>query len=61
VDTGIRFPVYDRNRDGDVFLWILQASEDLRRIKKRQRYVEFEKAATKSESVDRAKVENKKW
>ena len=61
MDTGIRFPVYDRDVDGDVFLWILQASEDLRKIRKRQRYVEFEKAATKSEVLDPAKVENKKW
>lgn len=56
MDTGIKFPVYDRKRDGDVFRWILQASQDLRKIKQRQRYVELEKAAAKSESVDRAKV-----
>ena len=58
--TGIRFPVYDA-KDGNVFDWILVASEDFRRIRQRQRYVELEKAATKSESVDKARVENKEW
>jgi hypothetical protein len=57
VATGIKFPVYDA-KEGNVFDWILVASEDFRRIRQRQRYVELEKAAEKSESVDRAKVEN---
>ena len=61
MDIGIKFPVYDRGQDGDVFNWILQASQDLRRIKQRERYVELEKAATQSEGVDKARVENKKW
>ena len=58
MGTGIKFPVYDRKRDGDVFLWILQASQDLRKIRQRQRDVEFEKATEKLKSVDRAKVGN---
>ena len=58
MDTGIRFPVYDAKADGNVFRWILEASEDYRQIRQRQRYVEFKKAAAKSESVDRSKVEN---
>ena len=57
MGTGIKFPVYDA-KDGNVFDWILLASEDFRRIRQRQRYVEFEKAAAKSGSVDRSKVEN---
>ena len=56
--TGIRFPVYDSKQDGNVFNWILQASEDFRQIKQRQKYVEFEKAAAKSEGMDKARVEN---
>ena len=56
--TGIKFPVYDSKQDGNVFNWILQVSKDFRQIKQRQRYVEFEKAAAKSEGVDKARVEN---
>ena len=55
--TGIKFPVYDA-KEGNVFRWILEASEDFRKIRQRERYVELEKAAAKSESVDRSKVEN---
>ena len=58
MGTGIRFPVYNSKQDGHVFEWILVASEDFRRIRQRERYVQFEKAAAKSESVDRPKVEN---
>ena len=57
MGTKIRFPVYDV-KEGNVFRWILEASEDFRKIRQRERYVELEKAAAKSESVDRAKVEN---
>ena len=56
--TGIKFPVYDSKTDGNVFIWILEASEDFRKIKQRERYVELEKAAAKSESLDQPKVEN---
>jgi hypothetical protein len=57
VGTGIRFPVYDV-KEGNVFHWILEASEDFRKIRQRERYVELEKAAAESEGVDRSKVEN---
>ena len=57
MGTKIRFPVYDA-KEGNVFRWILEASEDFRKIRQRQRDVELEKAAAKSESVDRAKVGN---
>ena len=57
VDTGIKFPVYDV-KEGNVFDWILVASEDFRKIRQRERYVELEKATAKSKSVDRSKVEN---
>jgi len=58
VDTRIRFPIYDAKTDGNVFYWILEASEDFRKIRQRERYVELEKAATKSEGLDATKVEN---
>ena len=58
MGTGIRFPIYDHASDGNVFDWILQASEDFRRIRQRKKYVELEKATAKSESVDKARVEN---
>jgi hypothetical protein len=58
VGTGIKFPVYDSRTDGNVFDWVLRASEDFRKIRQRQRYVELEKAAAKSESMDRSKVED---
>ena len=58
--TRIKFPVYDAS-EGNVFRWILEASEDFRKIRQRERYVELEKAAAESEGVDRSKVENKKW
>jgi hypothetical protein len=49
--------VYDRI-EGNVFNWIIQASEDFRKIRRRERYVEFEKATAKPKVVDSAKVEN---
>ena len=58
MGIGIKFPVHDHYRDGNVFNWILQASEDFRQVRQRQRYVEFKKAAEKSEILDRPKVEN---
>ena len=60
VATRIKFPIYDA-KEGNVFRWILEASEDFRKIRQRERYVELEKAAAKSEGMDRAKVEDKKW
>jgi hypothetical protein len=58
VGTKIRFPVYDAKTDGNVFDWLISTAEDFRKIRQRERYVELEKAAAKSESVDRSKVEN---
>ena len=58
--TRIKFPVYDRV-EGNVFQWILEASADFRKIRQRERYVELEKAAAKSEGMDKAGVEDKKW
>jgi hypothetical protein len=61
VAIGIKFPVHDYHQDGNTFNWILQASEDFRQIRQRQRYVELEKAAEKSKSLDKARMENEKW
>jgi hypothetical protein len=58
VGTGIKFPVYDAKTDGNVFDWLISAAEDFRKIRQRERDVELEKAATKSEGVDGSKVEN---
>jgi len=58
VGTGIKFPVYDHRQDGNVFDWILEASEDFRQIRQRQRHVELEKASAQSEGVDKTRVEN---
>ena len=58
MGTGIRFPVYDSAIDGNVFDWLISTAEDFRKIRQRERYVELEKAAAKSESMDATKVEN---
>jgi hypothetical protein len=58
VGTRIRFPVYDSKQDGNVFEWLISTAEDFRKIRQRERDVELEKAAAKSESVDATKVEN---
>jgi hypothetical protein len=58
VGTKIRFPIYDVNQDGNVFEWLISTAEDFRKIRQRERDVELEKAAAKSESMDSTKVEN---
>ena len=58
MGTGTRFPVYDATQDGNVFEWLISTAEDFRKIRQRERYVELEKAAAKSESMDTTKVEN---
>ena len=58
MGTKIRFPVYDAEMDGNVFDWLITTAEDFRKIRQRERYVELEKAAAKSESMDATKVEN---
>jgi hypothetical protein len=58
VATRIRFPVYDSKQDGNVFEWLISTAEDFRKIRQRERNVELEKAAAKSEGVDSTKVEN---
>jgi hypothetical protein len=50
--------VYDSAIDGNVFDWLISTAQDFRKIRQRERDVELEKAAAKSESVDSTKVEN---
>jgi len=44
MEKRLRFPVYDKQKDGNVFEWIVEASEDFRKIRQRERYIELEKA-----------------
>lgn len=55
--TKIKAPVYNRS-EGNVFDWIMAAADDFRKIRRRERYVEFEKTTAKLKSLDRPKVEN---
>jgi len=41
-----------------VFDWLISTAEDFRKIRQRERYLEFKKATTKPEGVDKPKVEN---
>ena len=52
ADTRIKFPVYNRQVNENVFDWLISTAEDFRKIRQRERYLEFKKATTKSESVD---------
>ena len=56
--TRINFPVYNRQTDENVFDWLISTAEDFRKIRQRERYLEFKKATTKPESVDKPKVED---
>jgi hypothetical protein len=58
ADTRIKFPVYNRQTDGNVFDWLISTAEDFRKIRQRERYLEFKKATTKPEGVDKPKVED---
>ena len=39
----LRSPVYNKSTDGNVFDWILNAAQDYRIIRQRERFVELEK------------------
>ena len=56
--TRIKFPVYDRQTDGNVFDWLISTAQDFRQIRQRERWNEFKKAAEKPKSVDKPKVED---
>jgi hypothetical protein len=61
VGTKIKFPVYDRQVDGNVFDWLISTAEHVRQVRQKERLDELEKASAKPESVDRAEVANQKW
>lgn len=50
----LKIPVYDAVKDGNVFYWLLNAAEDFRKMRQRQRYVELEKA----QFIEREKTKN---
>jgi arginine/lysine/ornithine decarboxylase len=54
--TRINFPVYNRQRDGNVFDWLISTAEDFRKIRQRERWNEFKKASEKSKGMDPTKV-----
>ena len=56
ADTRIKFPVYDRARDGNVFDWLISTADDFRKIRQRERLDEFKKISEKSKVMDRTKV-----
>jgi hypothetical protein len=60
VGTKTKFPVYNRQVDGNVFDWLISTAEHVRRVRQKERLDELEKASAKPESVDRAEVANQK-
>jgi hypothetical protein len=54
----IEWPVYRRGIDGNVFDWIIQASEVCRQLRAQERFNAAKKAAEKSESLDKPKMGN---
>lgn len=57
MKRGLRIPIYDATKDGNVFHWIIDAAQDYRNIRQRERYVELEKAQLK----EKAKDDNKRY
>jgi len=56
----IRKPVYDPKEDGNVFEWILGASETYREMRRIETNAAKEAAAV-LERLDQAEMENKEW
>jgi hypothetical protein len=56
ADTRIKFPVYNRDTDGNVFDWLISTADDFRKIRQRERWNEFKKIAEKPKVVDGTKV-----
>jgi hypothetical protein len=52
ADTRIKFPVYDRQTDGNVFDWLISTADDFRKIRQRERWNELKKIAEKPKVVD---------
>jgi hypothetical protein len=58
VVTKTKFPVYNRQGDGNVFDWIISTAQHVRQIRQRERLEELEKASTKPERLDGSEVAN---
>jgi arginine/lysine/ornithine decarboxylase len=58
ADTRIKFPVFDRDIDGNVFDWLISTADDFRKIRQRERWNEFKKISEKPKVLDPAKVED---
>ena len=43
MKPGLKIPIYDATKDGNVFHWIIEAAQDYRQIRQRERYVALEK------------------
>ena len=52
ADTRIKFPVYDRAKEGNVFDWLISTADDFRKIRQRERWNELKKIAEKPKVVD---------
>jgi len=57
---GLKFPVYNQKTDGNVFHWILEASQDFRQSRARERYVELERLANTHKALEEAMKEKAK-
>ena len=53
----IKMPNYDPKTDGNVFEWVLYSAQTVRELRRIERDA-IEKAATESEIVDSAKMED---
>ena len=56
----IKKPVYDPFKDGNVFLWLLKASEE-HRIARREEDRAVKEASAKSKRLDFSEVAYQKW
>ena len=56
----IKKPVYDPFRDGNVFVWLLKASE-VHRTERRKEDRVIKEAATKPKRLDRSEMAYQKW
>ena len=54
----IEWSIYKRDVDGNVFDWILRASEFRRQLKAQEKFDAIKKASEKSEIMDEPKVED---
>ena len=56
----IKKPVYDPVRDGNVFVWLLKASE-MHRVRRREEDRVIKEASAESKRLDRPEMAYQKW